>query len=84
MSETVSKSQSIAQHVPYLRRYARALTGNQELGDSYVRATLEKLVREPHRLTEISQSKVELFKTFSAVWNSASLGGTAERNPLNH
>jgi len=84
VSETVSKSQSIAQHVPYLRRYARALTGNQELGDSYVRATLEKLVREKlvresHRLSEISQSKVELFRTFSTVWNSSNLSGTAEQ-----
>ena len=79
MSETVSKSQTVAQHVPYLRRYARALTGNQALGDSYVTATLEALVREPHLLTEISQSKVELFRVFSKIWNSARLGGTADQ-----
>ena len=30
------KSQIVAQHVPYLRRYARALTGNQASGDAYV------------------------------------------------
>jgi CheY-like chemotaxis protein len=78
VSDTVSKSQAIAQHVPYLRRYARALTGNQALGDSYVTATLEKLVREPHRLTEAAQSKVELFRTFSAIWNSTKLSGGAE------
>jgi DNA-directed RNA polymerase specialized sigma24 family protein/CheY-like chemotaxis protein len=79
VTETVSKSQTIAQHVPYLRRYARALTGNQALGDSYVTATLEKLVKEPHRLTEPPQSKIELFKTFSTVWNSTTLGGLAEQ-----
>jgi CheY-like chemotaxis protein/DNA-directed RNA polymerase specialized sigma24 family protein len=79
VSETVSKSQTIAQHVPYLRRYARALTGNQGLGDSYVTATLEKLVREPHRLTEATQSKVELFRTFSAIWNSTTLSSSAEQ-----
>jgi CheY-like chemotaxis protein/DNA-directed RNA polymerase specialized sigma24 family protein len=78
VSETVLKSQAIAQHVPYLRRYARALTGSQALGDSYVTATLEALVREPHRLTEASQSKVELFKAFSAIWNSTRLSGAAE------
>ena len=79
VSETVSKSQNVAQHVPYLRRYARALTGNQALGDSYVTATLEALVREPHLLTETSQSKVELFRAFSKIWNSTRLGGATEQ-----
>jgi CheY-like chemotaxis protein len=77
--ETVSKSQSVAQHVPYLRRYARALTGNQASGDSYVTATLEALVREPHLLTDAAQSKVELFKEFSEIWNSTRLNGAAEQ-----
>jgi DNA-directed RNA polymerase specialized sigma24 family protein/CheY-like chemotaxis protein len=75
----VSKSQTIAQHVPYLRRYARALTGNQALGDAYVTATLEKLVREPHRLSEVAQSKVELFRTFSTIWNSTKLTSGADQ-----
>jgi hypothetical protein len=43
----MSKSHAVAQHVPYLRRYARALTGNQISGDTYVAATLEALVKEP-------------------------------------
>jgi DNA-directed RNA polymerase specialized sigma24 family protein/CheY-like chemotaxis protein len=81
VSETVSKSQTIAQHVPYLRRYARALTGNQALGDSYVTATLEALVKEPHRLglVEVPQSKVELFRIFSLIWNSAKPSSIAEQ-----
>src|SRR5690606_29597641 len=32
----VSTSQVVAQHLPYLRRYARALTGSQSSGDAYV------------------------------------------------
>ena len=40
------KSQLVAQHVPYLRRYARALTGSQASGDSYVVAALEALVKD--------------------------------------
>jgi CheY-like chemotaxis protein/DNA-directed RNA polymerase specialized sigma24 family protein len=79
VSETVSKSQAIAQHVPYLRRYARALTGSQALGDSYVTATLEALVRDPQRLTEASQSKVELFRAFSGIWNSTTLGSATQQ-----
>ena len=28
----MTKSQLIVQHIPYLRRYARALTGSEEFG----------------------------------------------------
>jgi phosphohistidine phosphatase SixA len=35
-------SQLVVQHLPYLRRYARALTGSQMAGDAYVAATLER------------------------------------------
>lgn len=74
----MSKSQTVAQHVPYLRRYARALTGSQASGDSYVTATLEALVREPSLLTGSSQSKVDLFRVFSRIWNSVKLNSTNE------
>ncbi len=37
----------IAPHLPYLRRFARALNGSQAGGDSYVVATLEALVADP-------------------------------------
>jgi DNA-directed RNA polymerase specialized sigma24 family protein len=66
----MSKSQLIAQHVPYLRRYARALTGSQASGDSYVAATLEALVKDP-KLSDIAdQPRVALFRLFSTIWNS--------------
>ena len=31
----------LAPHLPYVRRYARALTGDQTTGDNYVRVALE-------------------------------------------
>ena len=31
----------LAPHLPYVRRYARALTGDQVTGDGYVRVALE-------------------------------------------
>ncbi len=37
----MSMADQIAVQLPYLRRYARALTGSQTSGDTYVRATLE-------------------------------------------
>jgi hypothetical protein len=33
----------LAPHLPYMRRYARALTGSQGTGDHYVRVALEAL-----------------------------------------
>ena len=37
----MSRSQLVAEHLPLLRRYARALTGNQASGDAYVGAALD-------------------------------------------
>ena len=34
----------ISRHLPYLRRYARALTGDQRIGDSLVAASLKQLL----------------------------------------
>jgi hypothetical protein len=42
-----SISAKIAPHLPYLRRFGRALTGSQESGDAYVVATLESFVADP-------------------------------------
>ena len=39
----MSLLEQLAPHLPYLRRYARALTGDQRSGDHYVRAALEAL-----------------------------------------
>ncbi|MEO6299382.1 MAG: response regulator, partial [Paracoccaceae bacterium] len=35
---------TIAANLPYLRRYARALTGSQTTGDRYAAATLEAIL----------------------------------------
>ena len=37
----MSLGTQVAANLPYLRRYARALTGSQASGDAFVRATLE-------------------------------------------
>ena len=56
--------QQLVQRLPYLRRYARALTGSQQIGDNYVRGSLETLVQEPELLSESSDVGVALFKLF--------------------
>jgi CheY-like chemotaxis protein/DNA-directed RNA polymerase specialized sigma24 family protein len=54
----------IVQHLPYLRRYARALTGSQAVGDEYIRGCLETLLHEPEFMTAGSSVPVQLFKLF--------------------
>jgi len=69
-SQTVPDSKAVAQHVPYLRRYARALTGNQSSGDSYVVATLEALVADPSVIDAEGGPRVALYRLFTKIWSS--------------
>jgi CheY-like chemotaxis protein len=66
-------SHAIAQYLPYLRRYARALSGSQSSGDSYVVATLEAILKEPQLLEGARNPRVALFRTFAAIWNSVAI-----------
>ena len=43
----MSISDAIAPHIPFLRRFARALCGTQAAGDAYVAATLEEILADP-------------------------------------
>ncbi len=66
----------IAPELPYLRRYARALTGSQKSGDAFVRATLEAILAESDRFDRKLEPRVSLFRLFHAIWSSG--GGLAE------
>lgn len=50
VQEVVDHSATVARHLPYLRRYARALTGNQTSGDAYAVAVLESIISDPDLL----------------------------------
>ena len=63
--------QTIAANLPYLRRYARALTGNQGTGDRYAVATLEALLEDPQAIVDANSAKIALFRAFHLVWSSA-------------
>lgn len=63
-------SEVVGQDLPRLRRYARALTGSQASGDSYVAATLEALAQDPSPLEADDNSLITLYRTFSKIWNS--------------
>ena len=72
-------AEMVAHHLPYLRRYARALTGSQNSGDAYVAATLEAMIKEPNILDQERNPKVALFRLFSAIWNSLSVNESPRR-----
>src|SRR3982074_598611 len=74
----MSAAQTVTKYLPYLRRYARALTGSQASGDAYVAATLEALVKEPQLLESEELPRVTLFRLFSAIWNSLAVNDTAD------
>jgi DNA-directed RNA polymerase specialized sigma24 family protein len=73
----LSTSQAVAQHLPYLRRYARALSGSQASGDAYVAATLEALVEDPKILDGGSSTRIALYRLFTKIWNSVPVNGGA-------
>jgi CheY-like chemotaxis protein len=56
--------------LPYLRRYARAVTGSQHTGDSLVRETLEAALADPEVLARISGSRAGLYQAFTVLWTS--------------
>lgn len=60
----------LAPHIPYLRRYARALTGTQASGDHYVRTTLEAIIADQAAFAASGNIRVELYKYFQGIWNS--------------
>ena len=74
----MSRSQLVAEHLPLLRRYARALTGNQASGDAYVGAMLEALLQDGSLLDEQHGPRAGLFRLFTKIWNSVSLNDNPE------
>ena len=66
----MSVSEAVAAHIPYLRRFARALAGNQESGDSYVVAALEALVADRSLIAPDEDIKLALYRVLLTVWDS--------------
>ena len=58
-------------HLPYLRRYARALTGSQQHGDNFVHTTLEVIVAAPDEFSAGNGTRIDLYRNFHRIWESA-------------
>lgn len=67
----MSLGAKVASNLPYLRRYARALTGSQATGDAFVRATLEAALADADLRRLIGEGRADLYHAFNRVWSSA-------------
>ncbi len=69
----MSLTARVAAHLPYLRRYARAVTGSQTSGDAYVAAVLEALIADISMFPESGDDRVSLYKLFVALFDTTSV-----------
>ncbi len=78
----------LAPHLPYVRRYARALTGDQATGDNYVRVALEALAAGERQLPTDMTPRVALYHVFHAIWSATGAqledGAAAEGDDAAH
>ena len=65
--------ETLRPHLPFLRRYSRALNGSQSAGDAYVRATLESIVEAPEEFRSDRDGRVALYAQFHRIWSAATV-----------
>lgn len=63
----------IAPHLPFLRRFSRALTGDQHSGDAYVAALLESIIADPTGYDATPDVKLSLYRSFCRLWESVTV-----------
>jgi CheY-like chemotaxis protein len=74
-------------HLPFLRRYARALTGSQQSGDAYIRASLEALSADPDQIgtgiTDGSEApRIALYRLFHTIWSTTGAALQSQKNEI--
>jgi DNA-directed RNA polymerase specialized sigma24 family protein len=82
--EALMTTKPIVRHAPYLRRYARALTGSQADGDALVQATLETLLHGGVALTGDAPLRVGLYRALHATWRKALNGRSIDAPGRRH
>jgi DNA-directed RNA polymerase specialized sigma24 family protein/CheY-like chemotaxis protein len=61
----------IVRHAPYLRRYARALTGSQSEGDDLVRCAMERMLAGSIQLDDAMPLRTALYRALHEAWNAS-------------
>jgi DNA-directed RNA polymerase specialized sigma24 family protein len=70
-------SDAVSQHLPFMRRYARALAGRQSSGDAYVAAALEAVLADRGAI-QGQDVRVGLYKVLTRIWNSVELNEVSD------
>lgn len=74
----MSLSARIAPHLPYLRRFSRAVTGSQSSGDTLVAATLEAIIADVSVFPDLSSDRIALYRIFTRLFTSVNVRVPAE------
>jgi CheY-like chemotaxis protein len=69
----MSLTARVAAHLPFLRRYSRAVTGSQTSGDAYVVATLEALIADISIFPAASSDRAALYKLLVTILKSSTI-----------
>lgn len=70
-------------HLPFARRFARALSGGQASGDAYVMQALEALIADRTMFSRFNSPKMALYATLLKLWNSIDVNNTHDQNIAN-
>jgi CheY-like chemotaxis protein len=69
----MSLSARIAPHLPFLRRFARAVSGSQTSGDALVAATLEAIIADVSVFPDTSSDKIGLYRVFAKLFSTVAI-----------
>jgi CheY-like chemotaxis protein len=78
----MADSAMIAPHLPFLRRFARALAGTQAAGDAHVAATLEAIIEDPQILDDKLDPKLAIYRAFLTSWRGVPTSLHVERSDI--
>src|SRR5438034_10342092 len=69
----MSLSATIAPHLPFLRRFSRAVSGSQESGDALVGAMLVAIIADTEVFPQASSDRIALYKGFARLFTSIAI-----------
>ncbi len=78
----MSLGQAIAPHLPYLRRYGRAISGSQQSGDALVAGLLQTLVANPGAVDTRADLRIQLYRMVHDNFGLATEQQAAAEGPV--
>ncbi len=78
----MSLTARVAAHLPYLRRFARAVTGSQSSGDAYVAAVLEALIADLSIFPQMKNDRIAVYKLFVDIFDRLEVVASTQPSPF--